>query len=297
MSPRLESLKCADPVDEHALADLERRHHRLARDAERLDEERLDAEREAERDGDDRDQLDQRAAGALLLLAPPPRAKPRGTSSRLLAGSSAAALGARPRRPRRWRLGSRPPRRGASRRRAPRAGLVAAASLGGGASSAAAVSPRPRPPRRPRRPPRRASLGELLLAGARRVVGRHRALDVGLLLGARPAALAHPRAAADPVAQVVELGAADVAAGRHLDPLDLRRVQRERALHADAERLLADGEGLARAAALALDHDALEDLGAAARALDDLEVHPHAVARLEDGDAAQLGALDAFDDA
>ena len=52
----------------------------------------------------------------------------------------------------------------------------------------------------------------------------------------------------------------------------------ERALHAHAEGLLADGEGLARAVALALDHHALEHLGALARALDDLEMDLHAVA-------------------
>ena len=62
--------------------------------------------------------------------------------------------------------------------------------------------------------------------------------------------------------------------------------------HADAERLLADGERLARAVALALDDDALEDLGAPAGALDDLEVDAHAVARREARDAAQLRALE-----
>ena len=51
----------ADPVDEHALADLERRHHRLRRDPVGLDEEGLDAEREAERHDHDHDQLEQRA--------------------------------------------------------------------------------------------------------------------------------------------------------------------------------------------------------------------------------------------
>ena len=83
------------------------------------------------------------------------------------------------------------------------------------------------------------------------------------LLGAGVAALADAGALADPVAQVVELGATDVAAGGDLDLLDLRRVHGERALDADAERLLADGERLAGAVALALDDDALEDLGAA----------------------------------
>src|SRR3954447_26856496 len=110
------------------------------------------------------------------------------------------------------------------------------------------------------------------------------------------AALAHAGALADATAQVVELGPPHVAAGGDLDALDLGRVQRERALHADAEGLLAHGEGLADALALALDDDALEDLGAAARALDDLEVDLEAVARLEAGDAAQLRALEGVDD-
>ena len=42
---------------------------------------------------------------------------------------------------------------------------------------------------------------------------------------------------------------------------------------------------------------ALEDLGPAPGALHDLEVHAHAVTRLEDGNAAQLSALEAVDDA
>ena len=84
---------------------------------------------------------------------------------------------------------------------------------------------------------------------------------------------------AGPLAQVVELGAADVAAGGDLDALDLRRVHGERALHADAEGLLAHGERLPHAGALALDHHALEDLRPPPRALHDLEVHAHAIAR------------------
>ena len=47
--------------------------------------------------------------------------------------------------------------------------------------------------------------------------------------------------------------------------------------------------------ALALDDDALEDLGAPARPLDDLEVDADAVAGGELRDAAQLRALEAFD--
>src|SRR4051812_9495230 len=110
------------------------------------------------------------------------------------------------------------------------------------------------------------------------------------------ATLAHPGALADAAAQVVELRPAHVAAGGDLDALDLRRVQRERPLHADTEGLLAHGEGLAHALALTLDDDTFEDLRAAPRALDDQEVHLHAVACLEAGDTAQLRALEGVDD-
>ena len=117
------------------------------------------------------------------------------------------------------------------------------------------------------------------------------------LLRTGVAALAHAGALADAVAQVVELGPPHVAARRQLDALDLRRVHREHALDADPEGLLAHGEGLTRAVALALDHDPLEDLDAAARPLDHLEVDAHAVARREARNAAQLRALDVCDDA
>src|SRR5215216_1878397 len=122
-------------------------------------------------------------------------------------------------------------------------------------------------------------LGERLLidrlarhldVGLRRGGGRGIVQQAGLddLLRAHVAALAHAGALADPAAQVVELGAADVTAGGDLDALDLRRVHGERPLHADAEGLLADREGLAHPLALALDDDALEDLRPATRALD-----------------------------
>ena len=145
--------------------------------------------------------------------------------------------------------------------------------------------PRPAPRRRPQRP--------LRPPPGRGVVQQTRLDD---LLRTRVAALADAGALADAAAQVVELRAPDVAAGGDLDALDLRRVHGERALHADAEGLLADGEGLADALALALDDDALEDLGPAAGALDDLEVDADAVAGLEGGDAAELRALEGVDD-
>ena len=116
-----------------------------------------------------------------------------------------------------------------------------------------------------------------------------------LLLDA-PAPLGNAGALAHLVAQVVELRPPDVAAGGHLELLDLGRVQRERPLDADAEGLLAHCEGLARAAALALDHDPLEDLGAAAGPLDDLEVHAHAVTGGKSRPLLEGSLLEVFDD-
>src|ERR1035437_448473 len=115
------------------------------------------------------------------------------------------------------------------------------------------------------------------------------------LLRTGVATLAHTRALADPVTQVVELRPANVAAGSELDALDLGRMHREHALDANAEGLLAHRERLARTVALALDDRALEDLDAAASPLDHLEVNLHAVARREVWDAAHLRALDGCD--
>src|SRR5215207_11221576 len=157
----------------------------------------------------------------------------------------------------------------------------------------------------------RLGLGERLLVDrlARHLVvgrrgGGRLGLDGGIVqqaglderLRPRVATLPHPGALADATAQVVELGPAHVAARGDLDALDLGRVHGERALDADAEGLLADREGLAHSLALALDDDALEDLGTTAGALDDLEVDADAIAGLEGGDAAELRALQAVDD-
>ena len=118
------------------------------------------------------------------------------------------------------------------------------------------------------------------------------------LLVDAPAPLGDPGRLADPAPQVVELGPAHVAAGGDLEFLDLGRMQWERPLDADAEGLLADGEGLSRARALALEDDSLEDLGASAAALDHLEVDAHAIARVEGGKSLpQLAPLDAVDHA
>src|SRR5207247_10739652 len=58
----------ADAVDEHPLADVQRRLHRLAGDPVGLHEEGLDPEREGQGGGDDEDELQQRAGGRFLLL-------------------------------------------------------------------------------------------------------------------------------------------------------------------------------------------------------------------------------------
>ena len=90
-------------------------------------------------------------------------------------------------------------------------------------------------------------------------------------LGGSLAQLAHAGLLTDLLAQVVELGAIHVADRANLDLLDLGRVDGERPLDTDAERLLADGERLACTRALPLEHDPLEDLDASPRALDHLE--------------------------
>src|SRR5688500_3938962 len=69
----------------------------------------------------------------------------------------------------------------------------------------------------------------------------------------------------------------------------------ERALDADAERLLANRERLARPCSLTLDADALEDLDSASLPLDHLEMHAHGVAGLEVRHLAQLTPLDRVD--
>src|SRR3954447_17744611 len=97
----------------------------------------------------------------------------------------------------------------------------------------------------------------------------------------------------DPVAQVVELRPADVAARDDLDLGEDRRVHREGPLDADSEADLAHGEGLPGTAALAADDRALEDLDPLARALDHTDVDLQAVAGSELGFVvAQLGAVD-----
>src|SRR5450759_793324 len=74
--------------------------------------------------------------------------------------------------------------------------------------------------------------------------------------------LLDPGGLSDLIPDVVELGAPHVAFLDHLDVFDDGRMHRERALHADAERDLSDGERLARSRALPPDDQTLESLGA-----------------------------------
>ena len=299
----------ADAVDQHALADRQRRLHRAAGDAVGLDDPAWMPSARPSATSDDHDQLDDRArcvdfdrfgaafhAGSSPADGAPrsPSASREGSASAVAAGRACGRGGRRRPRPA-PRARCRLPRRSLRLRRC---GVLPVGRLLGAPRPAAGRPAR----RRPRAPASAASCSSTVSSAVMPVrVGRLRRLvqqpRLDRLLGAGVAALAHARALADAVAQVVELRAAHVAARGELDALDLRRVHREHALHADAEGLLAHGERLARAVALALDHDALEDLHAAARALDHLEVHLDAVARREVGNAAQLRALDGFDDA
>src|SRR5690606_34254481 len=86
------------------------------------------------------------------------------------------------------------------------------------------------------------------------------------------------------VAEVVQLRTTHVTALDNLDLGDVRRVHRERTLHADTEGDLAHGEGLADTTALAADDHAFEHLVALAVALDDADVDLQRVARAKVGD-------------
>src|SRR5690349_18305583 len=82
-------------------------------------------------------------------------------------------------------------------------------------------------------------------------------------------------------AQIIELGAAHLAAAHDLDRVDHRRIERKHALDALAIRDLANREVLIEARAGAADADALVGLDAALLALDYLVVDEHGIARLK----------------
>ena len=101
---------------------------------------------------------------------------------------------------------------------------------------------------------------------------------------------------ADAVAQVVQLGAADIAVAHGLDLLDRGRVDRENLFHADAVGQAADGDGLFDAAVLLGDDGALEDLNTLTGAFLDLHVDANGVAHQDLGDFLQLLLVQCFDE-
>ena len=104
-------------------------------------------------------------------------------------------------------------------------------------------------------------------------------------------ALDDARRLAAAAAQIIELGAAYLAAAHDLDRVDHRRIKREDALDAFAVGNLAHGEILVQPGAGAADADALIGLDAAALAFDDLDVDHDRIARLEFGDFLAGGEL------
>ncbi|KAG1458535.1 hypothetical protein G6F57_014671 [Rhizopus arrhizus] len=81
------------------------------------------------------------------------------------------------------------------------------------------------------------------------------------------------------VAQVVQLGAAHVAAALDFDAGDLRRVQLERTFHGFTRRNLAHGERGVQAAVALGDNNAFESLHALASAFNDVHAHDDGVTR------------------
>src|SRR4029450_11973412 len=100
----------------------------------------------------------------------------------------------------------------------------------------------------------------------------------------RVAALGDTGRLAAAAAEIIELGAAHGAAAHHLDRIDDRRIEREDALDAFAERNLADREVRVHALVGAGDAHALVHLDAAAVAFDDFHADAQRVAGAEFGD-------------
>lgn len=86
---------------------------------------------------------------------------------------------------------------------------------------------------------------------------------------------------ADAVAQVVELGSADLSAGSYLNLGNARRMQRERPLHPFAIGNLADSERLVDSRAPLSDHYPLEYLHTLLTAFYHTAMHLHGVAYVE----------------
>src|SRR4051812_47934674 len=100
-------------------------------------------------------------------------------------------------------------------------------------------------------PTRRSAFSSVRIAGTRVIRSALRLDDV-----------LHARGLAFQVAQVIELGPADLGRARHLDLVNRRRMQRKDPLDALAERHFPHGERRPRAAAVHADDHTLEDLDA-----------------------------------
>src|SRR6516162_9471589 len=103
--------------------------------------------------------------------------------------------------------------------------------------------------------------------------------------------LGDARRLAAAAAQVIELGAAHLAAAHDSDGIDHRRIQRENALHALAVGDLAHREILVEAGARTPDADSLVRLDTGALALDYLDIDENGVARSELRDFLAGGKL------
>src|SRR6187549_2185877 len=99
----------------------------------------------------------------------------------------------------------------------------------------------------------------------------------------RVAALGDTGRFAAAAAEIIELGAAHGATAHDLDRIDDRRIEREDALDALAERNLADGEVRIHALVRARDAHALVHLDAAAVAFDDFHADAQRIASAELG--------------
>src|SRR5690606_31407182 len=118
------------------------------------------------------------------------------------------------------------------------------------------------------------------------------------LAGAHTGVFRNAGRLAPAVAQVIELGAAHLAAAHDLHTFHHRRIDREHALHAFAVGNLADREILLEARAGTRDHHALIGLHAGARTFGDANQNAHRIAGLEFGKRAlrfDLGSLFGFD--
>jgi DNA polymerase III subunit delta' len=117
------------------------------------------------------------------------------------------------------------------------------------------------------------------------------------LRGSVRSALHEESALADAFAEVVQLGAANLAFVGHFDLGDPWGVNREDALDAFAVRDLADGESGVHAGSAFCEDDACENLDPLFAAFDDPAMDLHGVTDIERGDVLfQLLLLDLFDD-